>query len=142
MDQIDFEPPERTTCACCGKPTTRLTRFVTRDGDAFAVYYAKFTEGHADRAAYVMVGLGDWSEDAVAAEARTAFTFCLRPAADEYRLSLIDPDDSPWTTAWLGRGLKPVEARAHPLIQEVYDLSDHMLRSDQPLLAFLDPGAG
>ena len=35
--------------------TTRLTRFVTRDGDAHAVYYVEFTEGHEHRRAAVMV---------------------------------------------------------------------------------------
>jgi hypothetical protein len=142
MDQIDFEPPERSTCACCGKATTCLTRFVTRDGAAFAVYYVKFTEGHDDRVAYVMVGLGDWSEDAVAIGARTAFTFCLRPAGCEFRLSLIDPDVSPWTTSFLGKKLKPAESRAHPLVQEVYDLADHMMRCDEPLMGFFSLGSG
>jgi hypothetical protein len=137
MDQIEFEDPEHSVCECCGKTTTRLTRFVTRDGEAFAVYYAAFTQGHPGRGADVMVGLGDWSEDADPETARVAFTYRIWGADEAYELGFIEPEDSPWDTTFLGRRLGAAEARSHPRVQEVYDLSDHTTRCDEPLIAFL-----
>ncbi len=43
MIRIEFEEPTSSSCACCGKATIRLTRFVYRDEDAYAVYYAQYT---------------------------------------------------------------------------------------------------
>jgi hypothetical protein len=40
MLTIEFEKPHQSVCECCGGTTTSLTRFVYRDDDAFAVYYA------------------------------------------------------------------------------------------------------
>jgi len=142
MDEIEFDEPETSVCECCGRTSKRLTRFVTRDGGAFAVYYVTFTEGHGDRKAFVMVGLGDWDEDALPEEVRTAFTYEIWLADDAYQLSLIDPDESPWSSTYLGRRLSIAEARAHPLLKEVFDLSDHMVRCDEPLIAYLTNHSG
>ena len=73
-DRIEFEEPEESVCDCCGGATTSLTRFVTRDGDAFAVYFAKFSNNHPEGWVSVLVGLGDWSEDTDSSQ-RTAFAF-------------------------------------------------------------------
>jgi hypothetical protein len=139
MDAIEFEEPEYSACACCGRKITNLTRFVTRDENAYAVYYVQFTEGHEGRRAAVMVGLGDWDENALADEARVSFAFYIWPSEDSYQVSIIDPDDSPWTTDFLGRRLVRAEALEHPLLPEVFALSDHVVLCDEPLAAFLYP---
>ena len=104
MDSIEFEPPEYMACDCCGRSMTRLTRFVHRDEDAFAVYFVEFTPGHEERIAWVIVGLGEWGDDDVdPQEARAAFAYCIRLGQASYELSIIDADESPWTTTYLGR---------------------------------------
>jgi hypothetical protein len=110
MDEIEFEEPEFSICECCGRTITRLTRFVTRDGGAYAVYYVEFTEGHEQRRAAAMVGLGDWDEGAAPQEARVAFTFHIWFQRENYQVSLIDPDDSPWSTGFLGRRVSRADA--------------------------------
>lgn len=142
MDDIEFEEPEFSVCECCGKTITRLTRFVTRNGDAYAVYYVQFTQGLEHRRADVMVGLGEWGDDAlVPEEARIAFTFQLWLGEVSYHVSMIEPDDSPWSTGYLGRRLPLSEALEHPALQQVFDLSDHMVRCDEPLIGFLNTAA-
>ena len=47
MIEIEFEKPNYTTCKCCGNQVTWLTRFVYKDNEAIAFYYATFTE-HAE----------------------------------------------------------------------------------------------
>ena len=49
MLRIEFDKPKQSTCDCCAGTTTRLTRFVYRDENAFAVYYACFSKNHPDR---------------------------------------------------------------------------------------------
>jgi len=139
MDEIEFEPPEHTACSCCGRDMTRLTRFVRRDGNAFAVYFVEFTDGHQDCEAFVIVGLGDWGDDDLDPQkARIAFAYRIRPGEASYELSIINVDDSPWSTTYLGRRLTRTEALSHPWLQEIYDLSDHMVQCDEPLIAFLN----
>ena len=52
MIEIEFEEPKIKICECCGKESLTLTRFVFKDGDAFATYLAKFTLGHEDKVVY------------------------------------------------------------------------------------------
>ena len=50
MLRIEYEDPvESGPCECCGGTTTSLTRFVYSDGDAYAVYYARFSDSHPGR---------------------------------------------------------------------------------------------
>jgi hypothetical protein len=55
MLRFEFEEPLRSNCQCYGELTTSLTRFVYKDDDAFGVYYAKFTEGHAEKRLSVLL---------------------------------------------------------------------------------------
>jgi hypothetical protein len=38
----------------------RVTRFVTKDGDAHAVYYLQFTAGHDSPHIAGLISLGEW----------------------------------------------------------------------------------
>jgi hypothetical protein len=72
MLTIEFEPPKTgEPCECCGGRTTRLTRFVHSDGDAFAVYFALFSDNHPEKSVSVLVSLGPWWEDERVSERRS-----------------------------------------------------------------------
>lgn len=140
MEDIEFEPPQHSLCECCGKTITKLTRYVRRDGEAYAVYFVQFTEQHAPREAFVMVGLGEWGVDDVDPEqVRTAFAYKLWLGETSYNLAIIDADESPWSTTFLGRRLSRLEALAHANLQDVFDLSDHMTQCDENVIAFFNP---
>ncbi|HLZ75707.1 hypothetical protein [Phenylobacterium sp.] len=140
--EIEFEEPEFRKCTCCGRTLTSLTRFVHRRGDAFAVYYLDLNHADQRPIAYGLVGFGDWGADNIdPVAARTAFAFQLALGAEAYALGMIDPDETPWTTTFLGRRLTREEALRHPLLQEVFDLSDHMVQCDERLIAHLGRGA-
>lgn len=68
MLRIEFEPPEHSLCECCGKTTTRLTRFVYKNDDAYAVYYANFTPQHPEKVLRGLISLGEWGDDNVGPE--------------------------------------------------------------------------
>ena len=135
-DQIDFEEPDEYLCECCRGTTTRLTRFVTREGSAFAVYFARFSDNHPEEYVSILVGFGDWSEDADPAQ-RTAIGFRIWTNDGNYQVGLIDAEDD-WETDYLGKKLTREEALQSPLRQEVFDLSDHIVDCDQPVIQHLN----
>jgi hypothetical protein len=131
-DRVEGEP-----CACCGHRTTCLTRFVYSDGDARAVYYASFVEGHSDYLS-VVVSLGDWGEGSTP-EDRLAFPLQIRSTENEFQVGFVDPEQSQWSDAdFLGRMLDREEARRHPWRHEVFHITDHIVTEDPDVRAFFN----
>jgi hypothetical protein len=137
MLTIEFEPArESEPCPCCGGKTTALTRFVHKDGDAHAIYYARFSD-HPERIVLATVGLGEWGEDTTP-EQRVAFAFELRSAESEFQVGILDAMHSPWREAKvIGRTLDRAEALAHPLLKEASRVTDHMVSDDTPIREYL-----
>lgn len=138
MLSIEFEPArESEPCPCCGGKTTALTRFVHKDGDAHAIYYARFSDNHSERVVLATVSIGDWSEG-TPPEQRVAFALELRAAASEFQVGVVDAMQSPWRNAKIiGRTLDRAEALAHPLLKEAFHITDHMVREDIPIRDYL-----
>lgn len=139
MLTIEFEPPvESAPCECCGGRTTRLTRFVRSDGDAYAIYYALFSDGHPGRAVSVTVSIGEWGEGSTP-DQRVAFALELRATDSQYQVGIVDADQSPWREAtFIGRTLDRGEALAHPRIKDVFHITDHIVVEDKPVNAYLN----
>jgi hypothetical protein len=138
MLTFDCEEPSSSTCECCGGVTKTLTRFVYEDGDAYAIYYARFGVGHEPRVVEAVVSIGEWGEGAGPWD-RVAFPFRLRAAEAEYQVTLVDAAESPWVgVELLGRMLDRAEALEHERLQEVFHISDHMVRDDAPLRDYLN----
>jgi hypothetical protein len=142
MLTFEYEPSKKSEpCECCGGITTTLTRFVYQDGDAWAIYYARFSDKHRDRGVSALVSIGEWADGSNPAE-RTAFALALSADSSEHKVRVIDASESPWKNAKvIGRILDRVEALAHPLIDEVFHITDHMVEDDAPVKEFLEQGA-
>ncbi|OQW78293.1 MAG: hypothetical protein BVN33_00030 [Proteobacteria bacterium ST_bin13] len=140
-DEIEFEQPDYFSCECCGARSTKLTRFVHRQGSAFAVYFANFSDSaHCDYVS-VLVGFGPWGEDSPP-DQRTAFALRIWTKGDRFQVGLVDPDQDGWETEFLGRKLSRDEALVHALKQEAFDLSDHIVECDEPVIRFLESRSG
>lgn len=136
MIEIEFEPPEISTCECCGKDTVRLTRFVLKDGTAHAVYYAQYSKGHETDRISGIIGLGDWGELAGPAD-RLAFPFEIWVKDGNFNVGLVAAADSPWhDVKFLGRVLNRDEALLHPWHKEAFHITDHMVAEDPEIVAF------
>ena len=136
MIEIEFEDPTFDYCECCGKETIRLTRFVYQDGDAFAVYYAKFTKGHDKNVLYGLIGLGEWGEGAEPSD-RLAFPFRIWTNESHFQVGLVDKSESPWEDAtYLGRILDREEALQHPWLRDVFHITDHIVVEDEPVVEY------
>jgi hypothetical protein len=135
-DDIEFAEPSFSRCDCCGGTTTRLTRFVTREDNAFAVYFANFSEKHADRCVSVLVGFGDWSEDA-SPNGRTAVALRIWTDETSYQVGVVDGCDY-WETDFLGQRLTREQALESEWLNEAFDLSDHIVECDLPVIDYLN----
>jgi hypothetical protein len=137
MIEIEFEEPTTSRCECCGNSTVRLTRFVYRDGDAYAVYYAQFTPGHEPKRLSGLVSLGKWGEGGEP-EDRLAFPFRIWIDDDNFKVGLVDAKDSPWgDVTYLGRILDRAEALEHEWLKEVFHITDHMVTDDKEITRYL-----
>jgi hypothetical protein len=136
MIEIEFEEPKVNTCDCCGQDVVSLTRFVHRNGDAFAVYFAKFTKGHSDKVVYGLIGLGDWG-DGTEPKDRLAFPFRIWTKDTNYQVGLVDAKESPWSHAtFLGRILDREEALKHSWVKEVFHITDHIVAEDKMVIDY------
>src|SRR5215471_3783093 len=96
--EIELSEPSASTCACCGGLTVRLTRFVYRNGDAFAVYYAAYSNNHPGSEVSLLISLGQWGEGSQPSQ-RAAFYCRVRPKDKSYDVNLGDALESHWRTA-------------------------------------------
>jgi hypothetical protein len=140
MLTIEFSEPTSMKCECCGGVTRSLTRFVYQNGDAYAIYYARFGVAHEPRVVDAVVSIGEWGEGSGPWD-RVAFPFRIRSNDAEYQVTVVDGEDSPWNgVELLGRMLDRAEALEHERLEEVFHISDHMVRDDQPLREYLNGG--
>ncbi|MFL6375575.1 MAG: hypothetical protein ACJ73D_12980 [Pyrinomonadaceae bacterium] len=138
MLEYEFCEPEFSNCDCCGAVITRLTRFVTKDSDAYAIYYAYLSEAHGSKKMIGMVSFGEWWIDDVP-KSRVAFAFELWADANQYNVGIIDASESPWADSKLtGRKLTRDEALTHPWLDQFFHLTDHMTVDDPAIRAFFE----
>ncbi|MET0944828.1 MAG: hypothetical protein ABWY22_05440 [Flavobacterium sp.] len=136
MIRIEFEKPIKEICSCCNNEIVKLTRFVYKDEDAFAIYYLKFTKGHEDKHALGIISIGDWDTDEP--KNRFAFPFRIWTNEDNFQVGLMDKEDSHWKQDLLGNILDRKEALEHPLIQEVFHITDHIVEEDEVLIEYFN----
>jgi hypothetical protein len=134
MIEIEQDKIDISKCDCCGGKVTNLTRFVYQDGDAFAIYYVSFTEGHEDKVAYALIGIGEWGEDSTP-DQRKAYSLKLWEGTSDWQVTVTDRDESPWKDVkFLGRILNRDEALKDPMIKDVFHISDHIRGEDRAVV--------
>ena len=138
MFEIGLTEPRYSTCDCCDGKLTNLTRFVSKDDNAFAIYQATFGENHPEKGVLLVIGIDDdWSQSE--SSTRVGFACWLQKTDEDYRVSVTDKAESPWSNSKvLGRILDREEALAHPLIEEVFHLTDHIIVDDPVIKALFD----
>ena len=136
--EIEMNEPASSRCECCGSLTVKLTRFVYRDGDAFAVYYAQYSNNHPDHDLEMLISIGEWDEHSEPSQ-RSAFYCRVRSNTDSYAVSLEDASGSPWSDSRImGAMLSRAEALAHPLKSTAFEVLDEALLRDRLLTGFID----
>ncbi len=135
--EIEFAKPSLAHCRCCGGLSVRLTGFVSRNDDAFAVYYVQYSNEHPDDELSMLVSLGEWGEDGTAAQ-RVAFFCRVRPTGDAYEVMLDEAANSPWADVEVvGTMLSQRDARRHPWKAKAFEVLDEAFLVDPALAGFL-----
>jgi len=132
MLEVEYEVPNTSACECCGGATTTVTRFVSRDGNAYAVYVARFSDNHPEGSVLALISIGGWGGDS---SERVAFALDLRVVNKRPGVMVVDARETPWGNEGerLGRMLDRASALAHPRSKEAFAISDTMW-SDDPVL--------
>ena len=130
MLTIEFSPPKHETCPCCGSTVTYLTRFVSQDGHAWAIYCVYLSATHSSDFVPVLVSIGEWADDAPSS-GRQSFFLHIREGDEQYSVNVRDADESPWDRdGFFGRTLDRVEALRHPRLSDVFHIADHIVTQD------------
>jgi hypothetical protein len=115
-------------CAHCGTPQTRVTGFVLRDGDAYAIYLASCYHHDGHEVWIDAIFSPTWEE-----EVHDRYSFGCRVGSidgGDVAASMVDAagiwDDSPM----YGRKLSREDGLAHPQRDEFWALVDHILVND------------
>jgi len=136
MLKIEYEAPGASKCECCGGVTTTLTRFISVNDEARGVYYAVFSDNHPDPHVIVLLSLGKWW-DGTGPEDREAFAFRIWLKGDQFQVGIMDANEAGWPLAQsMGHRISRDKALAHPLIKEVFHISDHIVAEDEPIRAY------
>jgi hypothetical protein len=130
---LEIEPGARVVagvCDHCGEPMSRVTGFVHRNGDAYAVYYASCYHHDGHEVWMDAVFSPSWAEDA-----DDHFTFGCRvgkvAGQDEPAASLVAAAAAFGESRVFGHKLSRDEALAHPMLAEFLALVDHVLTHDE-----------
>lgn len=132
------ENSESSVCHCCGKESCVGHGFVYKESDAYAVYYAGWSTSHSEKKVTFALAIGEWGDDSVSND-RTCFGLEVYESGDEFLFRVIEPDESPWAnTDLLGEMVSRSEALNHPLIREVFVITENIIREHMAIWEHLN----
>jgi len=135
--EIDDDGDTYATCECCGRRMPSVVGFVYRNGDAFAAYYAGWTEGH-QRGVELIIGIGNWDEDA-AQEDRRSFGLRCWEEEDHVNFEVQEPAASRYgQNTYLGAMMPRSAALKDPELAEVFHVAEHIAEDDPRVRAVLE----
>lgn len=128
---------EGAACDCCGKRSSTVHGFVYRNGDAFAIYYAGWSERHPERGVTMAIATGEWS-DGSGPQDRVSIGLGAHPSDTEVEFRIAEPEESPWhETPLLGRMLSRERALASDALTATLEIAELISRDDSRLSAVL-----
>jgi hypothetical protein len=133
------DPPNK--CQCCGKKSRSVHGFAYRNGDAYAVYYAGWAEGHPERGVTMAIATGEWGDDSDVAD-RVSIGIEAKTSESRIQFTVLDPEQSPWgRTELLGELLQRQVALQHSQLKQFFELAESVVREDVRVKTFLaQPG--
>jgi hypothetical protein len=124
-------------CECCGHTKKRVFGFVSKDGDAHAVYYALLNVTEDKPRVGLTVSVGPWWGDTDPSERRWIHAE-VSTEDDEIQINVRDPQQSnffPWSRG--GVPLNPDEAKNSDWMPEIWAVADFILEADATVSSYL-----
>ena len=121
---------EPTYCPCCGGVCRSAYGFVYRDGDAYAIYHATWSESHPEAGVDIAIDFDEWGESS-RSETKYSIGLLARSTESRYQFQFLAPQDSAWSSSEnRGRILTREEALAHPQKDEFLLVAEHIVLDD------------
>jgi hypothetical protein len=137
---LSIEPAGEKTfgvCSDCGSATRSVWGYVSNPEGARAAYFIRWTDGHLERGAQLVISIGAWGEEAKPAD-RLCFAFECRMGTDRPGFMAVDAAALPWAEGdFLGVKLSREGALGHPVRDEVFGILDQLVEHDLRFRAFL-----
>ena len=144
MSGLTIEPDGEKVhgpCPDCGRSTRSVWGYVSNGAGARAVYFIRWTDGHLDRGAELMISIGPWGTDSLLTD-RVAFGLACRVGANGPGFMLVDAADLPWgADEFLGPKLTRAAALSHAFKAEVFQILDELVVHDPRFRHFIDGSA-
>jgi hypothetical protein len=132
------EERELSHCECCGNVTRSVHGFLYKDNDAYAVYFASWTDNHKERVVTIAIGLGEWGDNATE-EDRFSVGLNAWSVAEQKNFAVIEPSDSPWgATKFIGRMMSRDSVLASPEKEEFFHVAEHIVNDDPRIKLVLE----
>jgi hypothetical protein len=141
MSDFSLETGEgivRVTCECCGNDKKRVWGFVSRSGDAHAVYYALLNVTEDRPRIGLTLSIGPWW-DGTEPSQRSWCHIDIRAEPDNFQFAIRDPKESnfyPWEKG--GRPLNPEQAAAMGITDEIQAVANFIVQTDPAILSYFD----
>jgi hypothetical protein len=127
------------SCPDCGNPTRVVWGYVSAGGEPRAVYFARWTPGHRERGAQLLISLGEWGEGA-RRETRRAVGLECRMGSEVPSFMVVDASALPWSDEILGRKLSRDDAIASEASAEAFRVVDALWKMEPRFRGFLLDG--
>jgi hypothetical protein len=127
----------RLTCECCLTEKNRVWGFVSKDGDAHAVYYALLNLEEKYPRVGLTLSVGPWWEGTEPSE-RVWVHLNACAGVHGIEMGIRDPKESnfyPWEKG--GTPLSREEAKANIAIEEIWWVADFIVAADVAVSSYL-----
>jgi hypothetical protein len=143
MTRLKIEPGEATEhgpCPDCGGQTRSVWGYAYADSAARALYFIRWTDGHLERGAQLLLSIGKWGVGTSPKDRRSVGLEC-RVEKDRPGFMVVNASSLPWAgRALLGEMLSREDALAAPISKEAFSIADRLVEDDQRFRSFLLSG--
>jgi hypothetical protein len=134
------ESADLGACPCCGNMGRSAWGYVSKNGAARALYYARWIDKHHDRGVQFLVSVGSWGETSNVSMRRMVAIDC-RMGDGRPTFMVLDATKVPDADeALMGKGLSREQVLADPLKDEVLPMVDQVTYEDRRIKTFLRGG--
>ena len=127
-------------CECCGKNVHRVFGFISRDEQAYGVYFALLNHHDGDHRIVLSMSIGDWwNDDPADIATRRWCVLHIRSSEDNWATRIGEPEESnhfPWADG--GKALSRSEMLACSDKDDFFAVSDFVVQQDPAVLSFLE----
>jgi hypothetical protein len=141
MSDFSLETGEDVVCVkceCYGNEKKRVWGFVSKSGDAHAVYYALLNVTEDSPRVGLTVSIGPWWKDTEPSQ-RSWSHIDIRTESDKFQFVIRDAKESnfyPWEMG--GAPLSPEQVAANGMTDEIQSVTKFIVQTDPAISSYLD----